>query len=237
MFKIKMAGLTIQINNRYKYIQMQCEDYITETGDADFTVSATKEELLAQRDVDDETCTPAYCESLCIYRNICMQMLAYDGFLIHGAAIAVDGDTYLFLAKSGIGKTTHIRNWKKIFGDRAVIVNGDKPIVRRIDNQWYVCGSPWCGKEDLGNNTMASLKAICFLEQSKENHIKPLEAEQVTERIFHQLLMPNEEEQVSAFFLLLEDCLEKTPCYLLQCNLDSSSAVVAYEGMQQIKDS
>lgn len=230
MFKIKMAGLTIQIQNRYSYVRRLCENYITETDGADMTISVSEEEIFAQM-AEDSGSSPGYCESLCIYRNICLWLPCFEGFLIHGAAVAVDGAAYLFLAKSGVGKTTHIRLWMDAFGDRVSVVNGDKPILRRFDGTWHVCGTPWCGKENLGTNTVVPLKALCFLERGQENTIVRCTAEQVTARIFHQLLMPRKENAIDAFFLLLEDILQQIPCYLLSCNQEVSSAVLAYRAM------
>lgn len=235
MFKIKMAGLTIQIDNRYDFVRHQCQAYITDDENVDFSVSASWEELLEQRDENEVECTPAYCESLCIYRNICMQLPAHGAFLIHGASIAVDGQAYLFLAKSGVGKTTHIGFWMETFGDRAQVVNGDKPVLRLIGDQWYVCGTPWQGKEEWGTNTMVPLKAFCFLERGQNNEISLLPEQRVTERIFHQLLLPRDEIQMTEFFVLLEDLLKKIPCYLLSCNLQREAAVTAYEAMRQEK--
>ncbi|MDO5392453.1 MAG: hypothetical protein Q4F24_15365 [Eubacteriales bacterium] len=233
MFKIKMAGLTIQINNRYPFIRQLCEDYITDEEAFDITASASDEEILAQIAADNDPTTPDYCESLCIYRNICLQLPVHDAFLIHSAGIAVDNEAYLFLAKSGVGKSTHVRLWAEAFYDRSHIINGDKPILRKIGKRWFVCGTPWQGKENWGSNTRVPLKAICFLERSEKNHIRSIEADQVAERIFHQLLMPKEEAQISAFFLLLEDLLKKIPAYLMQCNQEKEAALVAYEGMRQ----
>ena len=47
----------------------------------------------------------------------------YDTILFHGSVIAVDGEGYLFTAKSGTGKSTHARLWRETFGDRAVRVS------------------------------------------------------------------------------------------------------------------
>lgn len=233
MFKIKIAGLVIRIENKYGYIEILCRDYMTEEEKTDMTVTASEEEILEEQLEGDDEISLAFCESLCIYRHICLRILKYGAFLMHGAAIALDGDGYIFLAKSGTGKSTHIRSWKKQFGDRVQAVNGDKPILRRFDNQWYVCGTPWRGKEFWGNNTMAPVKALCFVERDEHNYIEKISTEQVIGRIFHQLLIPKSEEDVSVFFELLDSLLSETKCYLLHCNIMEEAAVVAYEGMQR----
>ena len=50
----------------------------------------------------------SYLEELAVYRKIAEKMIDYDTILFHGSVIAVDGIGYLFTAKSGTGKSTHI---------------------------------------------------------------------------------------------------------------------------------
>ena len=73
------------------------------------------------------------------YRIICKKILSFDAMLMHCAAVSVDNEAYLFTAVSGTGKTTHINLWRKKFGDRFFVINGDKPIIRLIDGKFYVC--------------------------------------------------------------------------------------------------
>lgn len=233
MFQINIAGLTIGIENRFKAVGFVCEDYITEDGAPDFTVSVTTAELRALRDPDDPECTPAYCESLGVLGKIGRRMLQYDGLLLHGAAVAVDGETYLFLAKSGVGKSTRVQRWLEVFGARAQVVNGDKPIVRRVDGIWYACGTPWSGKEGQSTPGMFPLKALCFLERSEENTVVPMDMDEAIGRIFHQVLMPTEETEQDRFFALLEGLLTEVPCYLLRSDQSTDGVLSIYDGMQQ----
>lgn len=233
MFNIKIAGLTVQIDNQYKYLQLLCKNYMTNEKQVDIIASATEEEIRVQQIVNGGPWPPGYCESLCVYRNLCNQLPAFDAFLIHGAAIAVDGEVYLFLARSGVGKSTHVRLWMEAFGGRAQVVNGDKPILRRFDGRWFVCGTPYQGKEDWGTNTMLPLKALCFLERGEDNQISAISESEMNGRLMWQLLLPAEESQCTMLFDLLNDLIEKIPSYLLQCNRARSAPWVAYRGMQQ----
>lgn len=229
MFNIQMAGLTIKINNRYKYVRYLCEEFITDSENYDFEISVTEEEILAEQKSDDISSSPAYCESLCIYRNICLKLPEYNAFLMHSAAVSVDGEAYIFTAKSGVGKTTHIRSWLSCFGERAEVVNGDKPIIRCVGGEWLVCGTPWRGKENLGGKSMVPIKALCFLERGEKNSVEAISPSEVNSRIFHQLLMPKDERQIILFFDLLDNLLANVPTYLLKCNTDKDSAMAIYE--------
>ena len=45
MFSIEIAGLKINIDNKFSFVEEHCSDYVCSPNGADFTVSATKEEI------------------------------------------------------------------------------------------------------------------------------------------------------------------------------------------------
>lgn len=230
MFCIKIADIPIGIENRYPYIRRLCEGYETEEKPA-FTVAVTEEEILKEQNGDNRF-SKGYCESLCIYRNICFALAKYDAFLMHSAAISMDGEAYVFAAPSGVGKTTHIRLWEEEFGNRIQVINGDKPIFRFIDGSLYVCGTPWRGKEGLGCRRMCPVRAICFLKQGPENRIRPLNTGEVSGRIFSQILIPKNQKDFEHFWPLLERMVTSQKFYELECNRQPEAAQLAYQTMR-----
>ena len=170
----KIADFIVELKNKYDYTDRQCQEYRTEDSlIPDFSVSVTEEEIekeLAVNEISDR----GYAESVCIYRNLCFQILSRDAFLLHAAVVEVDGRGYAFLARSGVGKSTHIRLWNELLGDKLTIVNGDKPIVRLIDGKFYAYGTPWCGKDGINKNMKVPLKAICFLRRGEKNTARRL---------------------------------------------------------------
>ena len=75
------------------------------------------------------------------------KFLKYGGIMIHSSAVEVDGKAYLFSAPCGTGKSTHTKQWQKYFGaDQAIIINDDKPVLRRLEDGWYAYGTPLVGK-------------------------------------------------------------------------------------------
>lgn len=236
MFKIRMANLVIGIENKYEYVRWLCREYETDTEEPDFCVSAL--ELEIAREQEDSAgnggagmYSPQYCESICLYRSICLKLIEYEAFLIHAAAVELDGEAYLFVARSGVGKTTHAKLWLQEFGGRARVINGDKPVCRFFDGILYVCGTPWCGKENMGSNAISPVKAICFLERGDENRIHRMEEGEVIERIFHQLLMPREESAMNHFLDMVDRMIATVDCFLLRCDTKEEAAWVAYRGM------
>ena len=136
MFCVQIAGVLVAIENRYAFTERLCADYIVDVSpdECDFSVSATAEEIAAENN-DEDAFSPAYCESLALYRKMCTRMLDYDAFLFHAAVVSYAGRGYAFAAKSGTGKSTHVAQWMHALGDRVTVVNGDKPILR-----WWRCG-------------------------------------------------------------------------------------------------
>lgn len=131
MFCVQIAEVLVAIENRYAFTERLCADYIVDVlpDECNFSVSATPEEIVAENS-DEGTFSPAYCESLALYRKICTHMLDYDAFLLHAAVVSYAGRGFAFAAKSGTGKSTHVAQWMRALGDDVTVVNGDKPILR-----------------------------------------------------------------------------------------------------------
>ncbi|MDD3173824.1 MAG: hypothetical protein PHF63_09215 [Herbinix sp.] len=233
MITVKIAGLNIVIKNKYKYSEVLCKDYISKTDDIDFIVSATEEEIMEEKKLSPWDTSIGCYESTCLFRKICLHVLDYDAFFMHSSVVAVDGQAYAFAAKAGTGKSTHTALWMKYFGERSIMVNGDKPIFRYRDGTLYACGHPWSGKEGLNTNTMLPLKGICFIERSEANHIQRLSQQETIDRLFLQMLMPKEKDRMDKFLFLLDRLVIDIPCYLLECNMTKEAVLTAYNAMNQ----
>ena len=157
-------------------------------------------------------------------------MLDFDTVLFHGSVIAVDGVGYLFTAKSGTGKSTHTRLWREYFGERAVMVNDDKPLLHIADTV-TAYGTPYNGKHRLGTNTSVPLKAICILTRAENNHIEPITREQYT-MLLQQVYRPADMLKMVKTLELVDRLADGVKLYRLGCNMDISAAKVAYEGMK-----
>ena len=138
---IEIAEHIIKIENLYPFIEEYCRGYtIAPVDKADVTVSVTQSDIEYERSKSEREdmlegnavrrFSDPYLETLAVYRKIALNLIDHDILLFHGSVIAVDGEAYLFTAKSGTGKSTHTRLWRAYFGDRAVMVNDDKPLLR-----------------------------------------------------------------------------------------------------------
>ena len=152
----KIAGVHIAAEPQYPETIDRMEPYRCDGGEADFSVEISPEELADFTASSNFPDRPDMNEGPLLYTKICKRMLSeYDGFFFHSSALELDGEGYLFTALSGTGKSTHTRNWRRLFGDRVTMINDDKPIIRKIDGRFYVCGTPWMGKSNIGCNRMA----------------------------------------------------------------------------------
>ncbi len=229
--KIELAGFLIEIEKAGEYTQKMCKNYIYEgEKPADIFIKYDKSAIDNERKLYPNA-TDDYLQSLCIYRDICKQIIRHGAMLIHSAAISVDGKGYLFSAISGTGKTTHINLWLKKFGDRAVVINGDKPIIREVDGVFRVYGTPWCGKEGINQNISVPIEGICLLSRGSENIISRVKSDEAIASLMEQTSRPKGAESMVELLDIIEKLLGKVPIYRLFCNMEPEAADVSYKGM------
>ena len=131
-------------------------------------------------------------------------------------------------------KSTHRNLWLKNFGDRVTVINDDKPIIRKIDGVFYVYGTPWQGKENLGEDIRVPAKALCFLSRAEENYIGPIDTISVVSKMMNQVLRPKQPELMGKLLDLIDGFLGQVDCYDLRVNMNDDAAVVAYNGIKGI---
>ena len=159
-------------------------------------------------------------------------LLEQDVLLMHGSTVAVDGQAYLFTAPCGTGKSTHTRLWREVFGDRAVMVNDDKPFLRFEDGDVLAYGSPWSGKHGLANNVCFPLKGICVLRRGVENGIRPAVKEELSGFLLRQIFCPEGDVRVPGLLMRL---MERVAVWEMACNLDPEAARVSHGAMSSIE--
>jgi hypothetical protein len=228
---IELAGLIIDIKNPGEYTIDMCKDYMYNgEKNPDIIIEDDPQALEKERKLYPDA-TEDYLQNICIYRTICKKIVDFDAMLIHSAAISVDNKGYLFTALSGTGKTTHVNLWLKKFGERAVIINGDKPIVRNINGTFHVFGTPWCGKEGINTNTNVPIQAICILERGENNVIDRVNHQEAVTELLRQTSRPASVSGLTALLDILDKVITKIPVYRLSCNMEPEAAEVSYNEM------
>ena len=238
--RYKIADKVVEVTSIHAEVHEYCSDYLTDEP-ADYSVTTTQADIDFEREKsarEDEVegipvrhFSDSYLEELAVYRKIAEKMLDFDTVLFHGSVVAVDGVGYLFTAKSGTGKSTHTRLWREYFGERAVMVNDDKPLLHIADTV-TAYGTPYNGKHRLGTNTSVPLKAICILTRSAENYIEQISRQQTYTMLLQQVYRPADMLRMAKTLALMDRLADSVKLYHLGCNMDISAAKTAYEGMK-----
>lgn len=160
-------------------------------------------------------------------------LIEFGGLMLHSSAVVVDGYAYLFSADSGTGKSTHTELWLKKFGERAYILNDDKPAIRIEDGVAYAYGTPWSGKNDINKNAKAKLKGICFISRGEKNEIEKVDSGSIIPEIMKQTIRPSNEKIMDLLLNNIEKLLEIVPFYRMKCNMDIEAAEVAFGMMNK----
>ena len=237
----RIANRNITIRSIHSGVHKLFKDYLTD-GTADFSVE------IKQSDIDTELqkCreqearegifrtgrNDPYLEELSVCRKMAEKMLEYDTILFHGSTVAVDGEAYIFTALSGTGKSTHAALWREYLGEKAVMVNDDKPFIEIREGKAIAYGTPYDGKHHLSTNISAPVKAICILERADVNSIEKISPEEAFPTLFQQTYNTQDNAGIGKTLLLLNSLLGCCNFYRLHCNMDIEAAMLAYETMK-----
>ena len=240
-FNVSIAGRSVGVVCEHEQTRRICVGYITDLP-AEFTVSLSPADMEAEREharreyALEGISTPippdSILEGLAIYRRIAERMLDYDVILFHGSAISVDGEGYLFTAKSGTGKSTHTRLWRERFGSRAVMVNDDKPLISISEQGAVIWGTPWCGKHRLSENIGVPLRAVAVLERGLENEISVITPMEAFPSLLSQTYRFGDPAKMQKTLALLDRLSRSVRLCRLRCNMLPEAAEVAYRGMK-----
>ena len=239
-FNISLAGVPLRIRCRFEENREFLADYITDLEPL-FTVEPVEEDLSRiQADFDrtDEAeghpkrrRPDGYLENNAIHSLLAEKLTEYDVLLMHGSALCMDGEAFIFTAKSGTGKSTHSRLWREVFGERVQMINDDKPMLRFTEEGVRVCGTPWDGKHRLSSNTSAPLKAVVSLERSEINRVSPMCGADAFPVLMKQCFSSKDPVIMMRIMNMEKRLLDTVGLYRLGCNTEPSAAVTAYEGL------
>lgn len=239
-FCLEIAGQVAKITSLFESTPHHFAKYLTGR-QPDLAITVTEAELrFEQEDADLEAAEDGFrrrkfpdpfLERAAIQRQFAEHLLAQSIILVHGSTVAVDGQAYLFTARSGTGKSTHTRLWREVFGSKAAMVNDDKPFLQLADDAVFAYGSPWSGKHGLDSNICVPLKGICLLERDTENRIRPAAPEELTDLL--KGFRPRTAEHAAQYEQLLTKVIGRIPLWHMDCNKDPDAASVAFEAMSQ----
>lgn len=242
-FVMEIAGAVFYVQPLYESTRDYCREYWS-CREPELLVCLTQDDLLHEQrlldlEADEEGLKRRkfggpFLERSVIQRRIAEELLTRETIMMHGSTVAVDGQAYLFTAPCGTGKSTHTRLWREVFGDRAVMVNDDKPFLRFEEDAVLACGSPWTGKHGLGCNVSFPLRGICILHRGSDSNIQRADLSEVRDFLLHQCFVP--EQGREGAIALAERLMKRVPIWEMECTKDHQAATAAWLAMNGMKE-
>lgn len=153
-------------------------------------------------------------------------LLNHEGILLHSSLVCHEGRGVLFSGPSGIGKSTQADLWHRTFGDK--ILNGDRGVIRRLEQGFYAGGSPWCGSSGIYCGDFVPVEAVILLRQGPENVMAPADPRVAFREIYSQCIVHSWDRAfVNGVCDLVGDLVSRVPVYTLSCLKSPSAAELA----------
>lgn len=174
-------------------------------------------------------------EGLFALNNATMLMFAFrtatlDTLEMHASVVVNAGKAFLWLAKSGTGKSTHSQLWlDHVPGSR--LLNDDNPVVRVMeDGHTEVFGTPWSGKTPCYKNEHYPAGAFSEIVRSPENRITRKSVLEAYALLYSSSSGFKADPAMSdGLNVTYEKILRGTPCFTLECRPDADAARVSSE--------
>lgn len=157
-----------------------------------------------------------------------------DTVLTHASCVLYQGKAYLFLGKSGTGKSTHSRMWMRALQD-VVLMNDDHPVVRvGEDGKATAYGSPWSGKTRCYKNMQAPVGGIIRISRApynKARRLSPIES-------YASLMtscsgMTWEKKLADGRDRTIQAIIAGVPCWVMECLPDEDAARVCAKAVTE----
>lgn len=212
--------------------------FVFETSEESIIVSVNKDGVITHKIIVKETEYEIYLHSslgeklaeleyllsgICFY-EICLKESILT---LHASAVKIKNEVLLFSAPSQTGKST-LADFVCQLNKTAVILNDDKPLIKRTSKGLMVYGSPWSGKRTTNTNASGKLKAILFLSQGKENILTELSTAQKITQLFRNIYRPREECSLEKLALTMDEVITTIPIYSyrFQYHVDSAKVLL-----------
>lgn len=222
----KIADLIVQMDS-FGRVMTQAAPYACEEQQPDLVIRSDAKAFMERNphlSLED-------CEYLATGGSFYRQLLHFGGMMLHASCVVVDGKAYLFSAPCGTGKSTHVRLWLCLFGDRAYILNDDKPALRFLDGKVFVYGTPWSGKDDCSRNARAELGGIAVVRRAAENTMRRLTTEEAVFCLMDQTARSVSAQAQMQCLDMIDRLIQTGKIWELSCNMDISAARLSYETM------
>ncbi len=143
---------------------------------------------------------------------------------MHASVVTNGGRGFLFLGRSGTGKSTHSMLWLEYIPGTELL-NDDNPVLRVVDGEVRVFGTPWSGKTPCYKAQDAPAGAIVRLRQAPENRIERLNMVGAYASVMASCSGYRPIRTIAdAQHETLAAVAQQVPCYQLDCLPDEAAA-------------
>ncbi len=156
---------------------------------------------------------------------------AYETLMTHASVIRYKDEGYMFLGRSGTGKSTHSRMWLENI-DGAALLNDDNPIIRIVDGKVLIFGSPWSGKTPCYKNEVVPLKAVVRIVRAPHNkavRLNPIQS--------YASLLPScscmrwDKASTAALHKTVEKVISNVACWNMECLPEPDAARTCHDSV------
>lgn len=209
--------------------------YIYESEDQDNIIISPLDYMQMLRPFYPENQDDAYVEYKSLINLSSLELIKNNAVFFHAVAIKYRGKAWLFTGKSGAGKTTQYKNWKKQFRDEIDLICGDMPCLELNEKkEIYVFPSPWNGKERFKGNAHAKLGGIIFLEKSDHNEIVEMSVKETLSPLINQFAIePRDEEEIRSLSKIADIILSKYPVLKLYNKADKEAVILCSKYLER----
>lgn len=131
-----------------------------------------------------------------------------------------DGRGHVFAGVSGAGKTTNARFWEST---ASAVVSDDRVIVRELDGELWMFGTPWHGEADLASPEGARIAGVYLIVQAEANSIHELEHATAVARLLSCSFPPFYDADAMDYTVgLLDRLAQRVPVRELRFTPDAS---------------
>lgn len=233
----EFVDVVFNINTVYDYFHNFAKDYLSNKKPFEcITVSSNDiKDWKKEHNIDTSKYSLEYVETLVVHSKLADILAKYNSYIIHGSSIYLDkkNNGYLFIAKSGTGKSTHVNILFKNYPNRIKYINDDKPFITLKNGSLYLYGSPFDGKERKSNNIKCKLKGIFILKRGLNNSVKKISKNKAMSSIANQIHIPNNSRKQAFEFIF--KMINLVSFYELKVNKLDEASEVSYKIMAKKK--
>lgn len=168
--------------------------------------------------------------------NFCFMLATavHQTVLTHSSCVRYMDKAYIFLGRSGTGKSTHSRMWLSAL-DGVELMNDDHPVIRiNEDGQAIVYGSPWSGKTHCYKNVQAPLGGIIRIARAPYNKASRLAPVQAYGSLLTSCSgMTWEKVLADGRDRTIQGIIRTVPSWIMECLPDEDAALVCSKSVTE----